>query len=137
MKPVICCNNQYNPVACVVGCIGHCSPETLPALIAALEDGSPGVRARAAFALCQLYTCFMIVEGHEFPSGGFPEPRCKAAVPALCKALDDTDSQVRRVAVMALQQIDAGAAAKAGVRAQGGYTSLGCHHYDCRASQSI
>ena len=102
-------------VARVVGCIGYCSPETLPALIAALEDGSPGVRARAAFAVCQLNSCFMIVDGNELPNGGFPE-RCKAAVPSLFKALNDTDSEVRRVAAMALQQIDSGAATKAGVK---------------------
>jgi HEAT repeat protein len=42
--------------------------------------------------------------------------RCKAAVPILLTALHDIDSEVRRVAAIALQQIDPEAAARAGAR---------------------
>jgi hypothetical protein len=98
----------------VVGCMGYGSPETLPGLIAAVADSSPDVRARSAFALCQLNTCFVIIDTTEDPRHGFPESRCKRAVPVLLTALHDADAEVRRVAAMALQQIEPNAATSAG-----------------------
>jgi HEAT repeat protein len=70
---------------------------TLPALVKALEDREPKVRAQAAHTLGLI--------GHA----------AKPAAPALAQALTDEDAAVREAAVRSLKRVDPGAAARAGI----------------------
>jgi hypothetical protein len=71
---------------------------TLPALIEALGDEDPKVRAQVARTL------------------GLIGPGAKAAVPALTKALKDEESAVREAAKQSLRKINRRAAANAGIK---------------------
>ncbi len=77
-------------VADVLG--GLKSPESVPALAAALKDGDASVRAHVARALAQI--------------------EHRSAVPALVAALSDSQENVRLLAVSALQQIGGNQAVK-------------------------
>jgi HEAT repeat protein len=71
---------------------------TLPALVKALGDREPTVRARAAHTL------------------GLIGDAAKSAAPALTQALRDEDAAVREAALWSLKRVDPAAAARAGVR---------------------
>src|SRR5204862_6347266 len=65
------------------------NPETLPALLAALDEppnASPYFHDRAAYALVQLYGCMNLVNVDR--PDAFHEPGYEAAVPALMKVLN-------------------------------------------------
>jgi hypothetical protein len=108
----------------VLGRIGYCNAETLPTLLAALNEPpntSPDFHGRAAFAFMQLYTCMEIVNV-ERPDA-FHEPAYEAAVPALLKALNAPNDMplafgatLKPYCGTILKRIDPEVAAKAGVK---------------------
>jgi hypothetical protein len=78
--------------------LGSVAKPAVPDLIKSLGDKSPGVRACAASCL------------------GLIGPEAKAAVPDLRKRFDDQVVSVRKEATNSVAKIDAGAAAKTGVK---------------------
>ncbi|MDB6109188.1 MAG: domain containing protein [Pedosphaera sp.] len=107
-----------------LGRIGYCNPETLPALLAALNEPPntpPGLHDRAAFALLCLSQCMEIVNVDR--PDAFHEPGYKAEVPVLLKALNAPADMPLCLGVTLkpccggiLKRIDPEAAAKAGVK---------------------
>jgi hypothetical protein len=107
-----------------MGRMGYCNPDTLPALLAALNEppnASPGFHGRAAFALMQLCNCMEIVNVDR--PDAFHNPGYRAALPALLKALSaPTDMPLCLGATLKpccgniLKRIDPEAAANAGVK---------------------
>ena len=108
----------------VLARIGYCNPETLPALLAALDEPpntSPYFHDRAAYALVQLYGCMELVNVDR--PDAFHEPGYEAAVPALLKVLNAPNDKplclgysLKPCCGTILKRINPETAAKAGVK---------------------
>jgi hypothetical protein len=108
----------------IMGRVGYCNPETLPTLLAALNEppnASPGFHDRATLAFMQLYTCMEIVNVDR--PDAFHDPGYEAALPALSQVLNaPTDmplslgETLKPYCGTILKRIDPHAAAKVGVK---------------------
>jgi hypothetical protein len=111
-------------VATVLGRIGYCNPETVPALLAALNEPPntpPGLHDRAALAFLCLSQCMEFVNADR--PDAFHGPGYEVAVPALLQALNAPNDMPLCLGVTLkpccgaiLKRIDPEAAAKAGVK---------------------
>jgi HEAT repeat protein len=71
----------------ILGNVGAADPAVLPALVGAMKDRDPDVRAQAALSLLKL------------------GPAARDAEPALVEACQDRDARVREYAMKALAKV--------------------------------